>query len=200
MQGKGSEDLFAAFLWKLIVPLHLGNLWRCIIDIPVVILSYHFVFYMLSNRAPALLSEIDLLLHICNQRECLNPKLLFSYHAISWLFHFSFKPLHFLNNPKLVWNGKWKQKFLKNPELVWDGKKKKHQFFKQSRACMRFIEMGSNFLHFIQAWIVKELFHFWKKWDLISSISFKLGLLKNLKVQFWLKWIWFLPFLTVLDC
>jgi hypothetical protein len=63
-------------------------------------------------------------------------------------------------------------------------KKNRNQFFKQSRACMRLIEMGSNFLHFIQAWIVKKLLHFWKKWGLISSISYELGLLKNLKVQF----------------
>jgi hypothetical protein len=53
---------------------------------------------------------------------------------------------------------------------------------------MRLSEMGSNFLYFIQARIVKEFLHFWKKWGLISSISYELGLLKNLKFQFWLKW------------
>ncbi len=153
MQGKGSEDLFAAFLWKLIVLLHLGNLWRCIIDIPVVILSYHFVFYMLSNRAPVLLSWIDLLLHICNQRIpsfffLIMPSPSFSIFCLNLCISSTIPRLYEKENGS---------RSSSKIQSLYEMEKKRN------------INSSNN----------PELVRDWLKWDLISSISFKIGLLRN---------------------
>jgi hypothetical protein len=62
------------------------------------------------------------------------------------------------------------------------------------------IEMGSDSFHFLQSWIVKELLHLYIEMGLISSISYELGWIVEESLHFDQLGIGFAPFPTSLDC